>query len=389
MKSSIGEHLLDVEERLHQAAIRETGLSDFGDAGYREALRMLLTSMRSDLKFGNEEGRRRAEGAIVGALVGRLYSQRGWNRHPGCLANAVRNPIIITGAPRTGTTALHKLLSMDPQFQGIENWLVRTPMPRPPSTTWDDILEYRQSIRDLEAFYRAVPGMKAAHDMVVREVDECLIIMAQTFVSNLYPSMMPLPTYDAWLAKQTLRPSFERYADNLRLIGMNDTERRWLLKNPSHVASLAALLDVFPDACIVHTHRDPRVSMASHVHQLMMVQRTIAGEHASQQKLNERECEFWSTALRNALRVRKQRPGAFCDVEHEEFLAAPMQTVERIYSHLDVPLSTEARKRMSVWLLANPQHKHGEHRYSAGELGVGEEVVSAFFKDYMSERGYR
>lgn len=72
-----------------------------------------------------------------------------------------------------------------------------------------------------------------------------------------------LPGYDRWWREQDETASYRRYADNLRLIGADVPAQRWLLKNPGHISHLDALFAVFPDACVVQTHRDPAKSIPS------------------------------------------------------------------------------------------------------------------------------
>ena len=121
-------------EALHQTAVERSGLTDFGPPDYHEGLRRVLTSFDEDVPF-TPEGREQAFVALVRTLVARLHVQEGWRCHPGYVAERIVRPMVITGLPRTGSTALHKLLSMDPQFQGVEMWLSNTPMVRPPSET--------------------------------------------------------------------------------------------------------------------------------------------------------------------------------------------------------------------------------------------------------------
>ena len=135
---TIGTKFRDAEAVLHEAAIKQTGLDDFGDSAYLDGLRVLLSALDTDLKLTGVY-RERVFGSIVGVLIGRLYAAKGWREHPDCLQTAVRRPLIITGIPRTGTTALHKALSMDPQFQGLELWLAQTPMVRPPRVKFRSI----------------------------------------------------------------------------------------------------------------------------------------------------------------------------------------------------------------------------------------------------------
>jgi len=182
-----------MEEALHEAARKATGLSDFGPQDYREALRRLLAAYDSEVRF-TEIGRQFAIGGIVGTLVQRLLSEEGWKRRPGCRSRPIRRPLVITGIPRTGTTALHKLLAMDPQFQGLEHWLTESPMVRPPRHTWASNPAYLSSVAGLEAFFRMMPEMRKAHDIVADEVEECLDVLRQSFVSNRFGSSAYIPS---------------------------------------------------------------------------------------------------------------------------------------------------------------------------------------------------
>ena len=44
---------------------------------------------------------------------------------------AVRGPVDINGLPRTGTTALANMLSLDPQFRCLRGWEQTKPCPPP------------------------------------------------------------------------------------------------------------------------------------------------------------------------------------------------------------------------------------------------------------------
>ena len=75
----------------------------------------------------DEDGLRFAPGrrefawkAVIGALVSRLTLVDGLRKHADVPPQTPRRPLVITGIPRTGTTTLHKLLSVDPHFQRLE-----------------------------------------------------------------------------------------------------------------------------------------------------------------------------------------------------------------------------------------------------------------------------
>jgi len=277
---------------------------------------------------------------------------------------------VITGIPRTGTTALHKLLSRDPQFQGLERWLTETPMIRPPRECWESYPAFRATVANLAAFFAAMPEMRKAHDMVADEPDECLEVLRQSFVSNRFGSSAFLPSYDLWFFGQSELGSYRRYVDVLRLIGAAEPDRRWLLKNPGHIAQIDALFAVLPDACVIQTHRDPVQAIPSLCSTLYMARRMFEGEATRAEIIGPRECCYWSHALRRTEEVRRSRPQQFFDVQHKDFVADPMGTVTGIYEHFDLELSASARERMGEWIAASPTSRHGEHRYRLEDFGI-------------------
>jgi hypothetical protein len=316
--------------------------------------------------------------------VARLHTQRGWQEHAAALRQRIEKPIVITGIPRTGTTALHKLLSMDPQFQALERWLTETPMVRPPRQSWDGLPAYRASVTNLEAFFAAMPEMRKAHDMVADEPDECLEVLRQSFVSNRMASSAHVPSYDRWFLQQSERDSYVRYADVLRLIGAREPDKRWLLKNPGHLAQIDALFDVLPDACVIQTHRDPVKALPSLCSTLYMSHRMFEGEATRADVIGPRECDYWAEALRRTQAARHGRSRQFFDVDHRDFVADPMTVVRSIYAYFDLSLSGDAELKMQRWIAAPTTSRHGEHRYRPEDFGLSEAALQEQFADYCS-----
>ncbi len=134
-------------EALCDAATEVAGHSDFGDTSdnFTEALSVLLESYSREADF-TPLGATMTRHYLRSALVARLLSEAAWKRHPPDYAEvAIIQPIFVTGLPpRTGTTALHRLLGADPpRHQGLELWLAEYPQPRPPRGQWNTIPEYQ------------------------------------------------------------------------------------------------------------------------------------------------------------------------------------------------------------------------------------------------------
>ena len=378
---------VELEEELHRAATMQTELGDFGAADYRSGLRRLLAALDRDPKL-TDAGCRFAYGMVLGTLTARLRTQQGWAHRPDCLAHPIRRPVVITGIPRTGTTALHKLLSVDTQFQGLEHWLTESPMVRPPRASWAANPAFQASLAALDAYFKIMPEMRRAHDIVVDEVDECLEVLRQSLISNRFGAAVFVPSYDDWLFAEDERGSYRRYADVLRLIGADDADRRWLLKNPGHIAQIDALLMVFPDACIVQTHRDPLEAIPSLCSTLHMSRRMFEGDAAQPEVLGPRECAYWQRAVEHTEQVRRSFSERFHDVDHRGFHADPLGTVHGIYEHFGLTLTAETERLMRQWVARNPTAAHGEHRYQLASYGINERRIREDFAAYRERHRF-
>lgn len=374
-----------VDELLRQASQAAGGLTDFG-TGHETGLALLVEEIQRTVPV-SEHNLRQLSGILVAVLVSRLYSERGWKERPACLAEPIRAPLVVVGIPRSGTTALHKLLSMDTRFQGLEQWLINTPMPRPPRERWEQVPEFRAAVEKQNAFLEAVPAMRVTHEVNADEVDECLNLLAQSFVSHYFASGIGLPGYDRWVRGQDERESYRRYADNLRLIGSNSPGRRWLLKNPGTIAHLDALLEVFPDACIIQTHRDPVKCIPSVCGVIWPARSFFHAREIDPATIGPRERDLWAWSVERGEQVRRRCPERIIDVDFRAFQRDPMHEVARIYERFDLSLDAATEQGMRAWLAANPQHKHGRHEYTPGQYGLTTAEIRQCYAAYIERHG--
>lgn len=369
----------DRSAQLHESATAQSGgLRDFGDKTYREGLGVLLAALDERPPEGNKA--LAAEGLIVSALVSRLHTQVQWQVHPAYREREIPAPLIVIGVPRTGTTALHNLLSCDPQFQGIEKWLCAAPLVRPPRPVWDEHPQYRASVAATGQMFAVAPEAMAAHGVRADEVDECLVPMAQSFCCNWFPSQLDIPAYDRWLFEADETGSYRRYKHILRLIGLND-DRPWLLKNPSHVFGIEAMLAVFPDARVVQTHRHPAASLASLVNLLDNIMRAYTGEGIDRERRLARETAFWAEAVRRSMALQDRMPGRVINVRQQDIRRDPLGVVRRIYADAGLLLSTKAESAMTAWAARNAENAESGHSYARIEE---EGPILEAFGDYIA-----
>ena len=187
---------------------RPCGLDDFGtdDDNYREALGVLLESYRRDADL-TEFGSKMNRFFVRNALVARLMSEAAWKQYPQHADVPIERPIFVTGLPRTGTTALHRLLTADPAPSGPELWLAEFPQPRPPRETWSENPVFQQLDAQFAKAHNENPDYIGLHYMTADEVEECWQLLRQSLHSVSYETLAHLPTYSQWLAAAGLDAS--------------------------------------------------------------------------------------------------------------------------------------------------------------------------------------
>jgi Ni/Co efflux regulator RcnB len=367
-------------EDLHASATKVTGLADFGTDDYRDGLAVLLGSYARDAGL-TPLGRKVKRSFLRGALVARLLSEAAWKSWPEYAAVGIERPIFVTGLPRTGTTALHRLLTADPAHQGLEMWLTQVPGPRPPRETWPANPVFQQIQAGYERHHAEHPEFMGVHYIAADQVEECWQLLRQSMRSLSYECLAHLPAYSQWLRGQNWTGAYRRHRRNLQLIGLPDRGRRWVLKNPSHLFAADALLAVYPDALVIQTHRAPRIAIAS---VCSLAAQASAGWSTTftGPVIGRAQLELWARGLEQFWAVRARHdPARFCDVAYDDFAADPLGTVESVYARFGLPLSGRAADAMRA-LLREQQGAGGArpaHRYALSDFGLtGEQVDQRF-----------
>jgi hypothetical protein len=372
------------EEGLLAEARARTGLSDFGDPCFREGLRVLLDTYEgAGLSPG---GRKRTRRRLLQLLATRLRVEAGWRRHPEIRARAIRRPVYLTGLPRTGTSALFNLLAVDPSARALLTWEGMNPDPPEglaPGETDPRLLAVRAAVARDRA---RNPDFDRIHYARAEGPEECVLLLAYTFCDvqlGIEPLLSP---YREWFPAQDLRAAYAYYADLLRMLDWQRPGERWLLKSPAHLWALDVLLELFPDACLVWTHRDPLEILPSYC-SMMAALMSIRGS-LDPKTLGPAVLDYLARKLERGLASRDRLPpDRFLDVDYRAFLAAPLETAERIHAHFGLPLSAATVRAMRRHAEENARGRHGSHRYSLEEFGLRAAGVRERLGGYVERFG--
>ncbi len=372
------------EKTLLDKAFKRTGLDDLGDTSFLEAFRVLLQAYKTEAGF-NFLGQVCVHSDTVRTLANRLRLVADRRLHPAIADQVIRRPLFITGLPRSGTTFLHALMAQDPAHRAPQVWEVMHPSPPPEAVSYRRDPRIATTTRELKWIDILMPDFKTVHLIDAQLPQECIAITSHDFRSYTFESMYHVPSYRAWHDGQDKRPEYEYHRHFLQHLQWRTPGKRWVLKAPSHLLALEALLKVYPDAGIILTHRDPLKVLASCASFTEVLRRAFS-DRVDKVSLAQEVRQRWEEGAGLAVKYR-QMPGdlqeQLFDVRYPDLVRQPMSMVRRIYEFFNLELTPAAEGAMQRFLQANPKNKDGVHRYSLEEFRLDPHEERRRFQFYM------
>ena len=189
-----------------------------------------------------------------------LSIERAIRETPEILGTEIPSPIFLIGWMRTGTTFVHRLLAQDPDTRTMPYW--ESMYPVPPGSGRDN--RPGQLAHVLEQLGSISPDYGAIHPMGAHEPEECVALFTNIFRTLQYNVQYRVPGYVEWLQGQDPRIAYGQYRQQLQLVQYHRPHGlRFALKDPTHSVFIETILELFPDARFVFTHRDPAMTISS------------------------------------------------------------------------------------------------------------------------------
>ncbi len=377
------------KDALMSAAVEETGLSDFGDPWFEAPFATLLDSIREEASL-NRAGEFAARLQFNKVLCDRLTAIEWFKQHPEILERSIKRPVVIVGPMRSGTTRLHRLLASDHRFSHMRSFETISPVPRP---GFEDVLagrkrDFRPTLakRIMRVARLANPRTLSIHPTGPFEPEEELGLLVNSMYGMKHEAQWRVPTYGRWCERIDATPAYRHMADLLRLIGWSQQVseiRPWILKTPQHMLDLPALLEVFPDARIIFTHRDPKKIVGSAA-SLAWNQTAIYSDDVTPYEVGREWQRKSVLQVERMLAARSLVPAERrIDVGYDAMDRDWRGTMERIYAFLDLDMGP-AVPAMERYLDRARGLKRQPHTYSLDQFGISEDEVRERFAPYVA-----
>ncbi|EFG78952.1 hypothetical protein HMPREF0591_1141 [Mycobacterium parascrofulaceum ATCC BAA-614] len=370
-------------DELEDGARAATGLDDFGSPYYREGLERIVDALNT-LADLNDIGRVIQHATISNALIQRLKIEDTYGRHPEIEDEVVHGPVFVIGLPRTGTTALSQLVAADPQFRSLRMWESQAPTPPPEAATQHTDPRIAQAEAGLKMLDDMFPLMKTLYNSEPTAPTECQDLMGMSFRTFHFDGAVRAPEYLAWLMDCDMRGTYTFHRRVLQLLQWHCPPTLWHLKTPVHMFALDALVEAYPDAKFLWSHRDPAKVMGS-VCSLIQYLRSWSSDRNDANELGAEQVDSWVEAVRRAMDFRSRvGDDRFADVSFTDLQTDPVHTLRTGYEALGLSFTDATMASVERWAEGHRPGSRGAHDYELADYGLTPEGVRERFADYLA-----
>jgi len=369
-----------------EAAIANTGFTDFGPNDFRERLGLQLSEIDADPERTGL-GRMLMFGDSVRYAENRLRIRELLKQHPEILEIPIEKPVIVIGLPRSGTTNLVNLLASDSRFRSMPLWESYEPVPDAREVTPAGGVDPRwtRCQSKWEAMQAGAPFIAAMHPMNPDHVHEEIELMLPDFSSYNLEWVARVPQWRDYYLSHDQTAHYEYAKTVLQIMQWYQPRQRWVLKSPQHLEQIGPLMATFPDATVVVTHRDPVAVVQSTA---TMV--TYGARTAYRTSRPEFYRDYWieriGTLLDASLRDRHLLPAdRTVDVYFHDYMADEMGTLERIYDAAGIEFIEDAQAEIAAYQAAHRRGKEGRVVYDLrGDFAIAPQDARSRYSNYMS-----
>jgi Sulfotransferase family len=371
-------------ETLLATARANTGLDDFGGDEWVEPFNRLVSELDTDSGL-NLMGRLLARQDLVLMLEARLRVEEAYTKHPEIEDEKIEAPWIIVGQGRTGTSALQNLLTAHPDNGTVMHWEAYFPC-------GDEKTSVARTDQILAKWNAVTPEIAAMREFDASIPTESIHIHTLTFNSPAWfgSALGQAPRYVEWVTTQRDPTECYRYEKRvLKVLQWQRPRKRWIMKSPATISHMPHVLDVYPDAGFIWTHRDPVRALAS----VVSIIGTLHWIRSDEPFRGGGLSMFTNADLAAAMisqpidwlesgAVAKDR---LCNVRYRDFMADPLAVVAQVYDFFGAPLSDTGRAELERYLVERPRSARPSHEY---DTGTADEIAlerSAFkaYQDYF------
>lgn len=373
-------------EVLRRRARSASKVADFSTGtAFDEPLDILCRSLREEMQL-SPNGQFALHNQLITSLANQFRLDELAARRPDIFEAPVSMPLFVTGMVRSGTTFTQKLIACDPRWRTLPLWEVTHPLPKGDLTARRPEPDPRIKISRVETKItnRMLPEQASMHELAHDAPEEENLLLSMSHCSPMFEAMALVPQYAKWYATADHTDGYRYFKRILQFMRWSrPAGDRWALKAPGHLEMLVPLYDVFEDATVVQTHRDPVTSVISYSN-LITYGARVYFDHPDPYRFGTFAADFVERLLRASIRDREQAGRPVVDVLFHRLIEDPLREMRRVYEAADLELDGVAEKAMREY--ATAEKSRSRHQYAAEDFSLSVPELRerfAFYYDHF------
>jgi len=359
------------------------GIAD-ADIGVRANLERLVDSLNVDAKLP-PKGAASAHKVLVDRTADRLEGLKWSREHPEIGNEVIRQPVFLTGLPRSGTTFFQYLFDSDSRFRLIRTWEGISPSP-PPGYDAESVKRRKAEEGERRRHTRPqVAGFEALHLIDADGPEECHAFMEHSYAAAGLYNLFNVPSYFNYLMTSLdLTAAYRVHKRQLQLLQWRMPQPRWALKYPNHVIAMKNILEVYPDARFVITHRDPVQTLASISKMSLTLRGTRYDTPVDPKVVGRQMLDFVQRHINRIMAFCKSaQADRATHVDYYRAIDNPAKVVAEVHASLGIDTPAEVSNAVTEWHARNPKNARGANSYALEQYGLDQHAVAEQFGDYM------
>ena len=335
-------------------------------------------------------------------ILGRQIAKAAFIKdHPDVLDIDIE-PIILIGQNRTGTTLLHRLLSLDDGVRSPKGWELINPLPPPEEATYDTTdPRLIKGVEMTKGFSDLYPTLKYYHEMDINLPEECLLHMTDDIefghcINN------PGQPIERILDVTEMEAAYVSYKKTLQILSYKyPAKHHWVLKCPSHLPHLKTLVKLFPNAKFVWTHRTMNTVIASFC-RLSSVFAVANIPNLTPAMIGQHILKYYTELVEKGMIARTEiersdddndgyGKNRFVDIQFADIVKDPIEQIKHIYQQFGLEYTESFDTKIRDYLakdvikreqLSKEQKEANITKPTLEEYGLDPELVEKLFETY-------
>jgi hypothetical protein len=322
---------------------------------------------------------------MVNAVVQRSRLEALYLEHPEIEEVEIVRPLIIAGLPRSGTTNMLNLLAADTRLRSLRYWESLEPIPSRSTLSGEGSDDrYDNCVAQLATVNSMMPLFSSMHDLTPESIHEEVELQWLDFGSMLCGLVVDVPNWFEWYLKNRRQEHYDFLKRVLKALQWLRGPEQWVLKSPAHLGFLPELVQTFPDATFVVTHRDPVSIFTSWVTMNAYTNR-MRCQNVNLEDVVKHSRMIQDCLLQGLVRdVSVLPPAQTKHVFFHEYMADNMGVLGEIYDLAGIGLDQNTRASIEKYIKDHPRGRAGKVKYDLeGQFGIKRDDLYQEFSYYM------